>query len=126
MGRKVSGLIKEGSLKIACDAEHEAGVHYTRILDCSIVCLGSARVFHNGCCHVMVFCQQVPSGAVDVMEEDAARRRSSPFNFRGANAKGKKEGGKVLDGTIPSGTKSGAGFLERMRSNARADIKGSV
>ena len=61
-----------------------------------------------------------------VMEEDAARRRSSPVNFRGANAKGKEEGGKVLDGTIPSGIESGAGFLERMISIARADIERSV
>ena len=60
------------------------------------------------------------------MEEDAARRRSSPVNVRGANAKGKEEGGKVLDGTIPSGIENGAGFLERMRSSARADIQVSA
>ena len=74
----------------------------------------------------MVFRQKNPSGAVDVMEEDAVRRRSSPVNFQGANAKGKEEGGKVLDGAIPSGIESSAGFLERMRSRARADIEGSV
>ena len=126
MGRKISGLIKEGSLKIAGDAGLEAGVHSTNILDRSIVCSGSTRGFHNDCCHVVVFRQQIPSGAVNVMEEDAARRHSSPVNFRGANAKGNEEDGKVHNGTIPSGIESGAGFLERMRSSARADIKGSV
>ena len=78
MGRKVYGLIEEGSLKIAGDAGLEAGVHRTIFLDRSIVCSGSARGFHNGCCHVVVFRQKIPSGAVDVMEKDAARRRSSP------------------------------------------------
>ena len=126
MGRKVAGLIEEVSLKIAGDSGLEAGIHRTVILDRSIIRLGSTRGFHNGCCHVVVFRQQIPSGAVDVMEEDAARRRSSPVNFRGANAKGKEEGRKVLDGTIPSGINSGSGFLERMRSSARADTEGSV
>ena len=126
MGRKVAGLIEEGSLMIAGDAGLEAGVHCTRILDLSIVRLGSMRGFQNDCCHVVVFRQQIPSGAVNVMEEDAVRRHSSPVNFRGANAKGKEEGGKFLDGTIPSSIESGAGFIEQLRSRARADIEGSA
>ena len=126
MGRKVSGLIEEGSLKIAGDAGLEAGVHCKIVLDRLIACSGSARGSHNDCCHVVVFLKQIPSGAVDVMEEDAARRRSSPVNFRGANAKEKEEGGKFFDGTIPNGIESGSGFLERMRSSARDDIKGRV
>ena len=119
-------MIEEVSLKIAGDAGLEAGVNCTRILDRSIVRSGIPRGFHNDCCHVVVFRQQILSGAVDVMEEDAERRHSSPVNFRGANAKGKEEGRKVLDGTIPSGIESGAGFLERMKSSARANIEGSV
>ena len=126
MGRKVDNLIEEGSLKIACDDGLEAGLHHMRILDRSIVRSGRTRGFHNDCCHVVVFRQQIPSIDVDVMEEDALRRRSSPVNFQGTNAKGKEEGGKVLDGTIPNGIESGAGFLERMRSSATADIEGSV
>ena len=124
MGRKVSGLIEEGSLKIAGDAGLEAGVHHTRVLDLSIVRTGSTRGFHNDCGHVVVFRQKISSGAVDVMEEDAARHRRSPVNFQGANTKGKEEGGKVLDGTIPSDIENGAGFLGRMRYSARANIEG--
>ena len=81
MGRKVSGLIEEGSLKIAGDAGLEAGVHRTRILDRSIVRSGRTRGFHNDCCHVVVLGQIFLSSAVDVMEEDATRRHSSPVNF---------------------------------------------
>ena len=47
VGRKVSGLIEEVSLKIASDSGLEAGVHRTRILDRSIVRSGSAKVIHN-------------------------------------------------------------------------------
>ena len=126
MGRKVAGLIEEGSLKIAGDTGLESDVHHTSIFDRSIVRLGSTIGFHNDCCYMVVFRQQIPSGAVNVIEEDAARRRSPPINFRGAKAKGKEEGGKVLDGTIPSGIKSGAGFIERIRSSVRADIQGSA
>ena len=67
MGREVAGSIEEGSLKFAGDAGLEAGVHRTRILDHSIVRSGSTRGFHNDCCHMVVFRQQIPNGAVDVM-----------------------------------------------------------